>query len=167
MKVQFVCPTGMKPHSMSWSNTHFWPAEWKQYQNHICHWMVQAWWNVMKPHCWLPIAILLCECYFLLFPLGYWFSLLSVELVGPASGPLHPPSAPCQHYFTQDAPVYTENTHPHSHTHTHVTNTVCTCTYKVHANTHLDTHRVSNSLCRINQSICEARQWTGEIHTKL
>lgn len=113
-----MCVTlvGITPHTLCWSNTHFWPAEWKQYQNLICHWVVQAWWNVMKQHCWLPTAILLCDWYFLLFPLGYWFSFFSVELVGPVSRPLLLPAAPCQHYFTEDAPVHTEYTPTVTHT---------------------------------------------------
>ncbi len=93
----------------------------------MCHWVVQAWWNVMKQPCWLPIAILLCDWYFLLFPLRYWFFSLSVELVGPGSRALLLPAAPCQHYFTEDAPVHTEYTR----------NTVCTCTYKVQMQTHI------------------------------
>lgn len=116
----------------------------KQYQTLICCWAVQARWNMMEQHCCLPIATLLCDWYFLLFPRWYWFSFLSVEFAGPASSPLLP-AALCQHYFTEDAPVDTEYTPAF----TAAQRIPSPRTYEW-AGTHPGTHQVNTSLGEIN-----------------
>lgn len=154
LKILHVCRS-------SWASERlplFWPAEWKHYENLVCHRVVGAWWNVMKQPCRPPVAILLCDWYFFIIsPLGYWFSFLSGELVGPASRPPRLPAASCQRYFTVDALINTEYTHPHSHTHNEY------CVYiqgAKHANAYLNTHPVILSFWGISQRIYEARGGT-------
>lgn len=122
--VQYVTP--------GWSRTHYGPAEWKRYLN-VSGWSRndETWWN-NTVGCPLPF----CDWYFLLFPPGYWFSFSSVELLGPANRP------PCQHYFTEDAPVHTAYTHTKRHT-------------------HLNVHLVNSSLEGNNQRIYGAQRGRG------
>lgn len=161
LKILHVCRS-------SWASERlplFWPAEWKQYEKLVCHRVVGR--MMKRDETTLPAArchFALRLVLFIISPLGYWFSFLSGELVGPASRPPRLPAASCQRYFTADAPLNTEYTHPHSHTHNEY------CVYiqgANHANTFLNTRPVILSFWGISQRIYEARGGTKLLKLQL
>ena len=76
--------------------------------------------------------------FFIISPLGYWFSFLSAELVGPASRPPRSPRCFLSTLF-HSGRTHTHGAHTRIHTHTH--NKYCVYTQGAkHANTYLKTH---------------------------
>ena len=78
--------------------------------------------------------------FFIISPLGYWFSFLSAELVGPASRPPRSPRCFLSTLF-HSGRTHKHGAHTRIHSHTHTHNKYCVYTQGAkHANTYLKTH---------------------------